>query len=184
MDSKTVTATAPANSLEAFWFLLFSRVRESPPLTVHYSLRLRKGQHKCRVEKKIWNGIQTVSIKFFFLKTTPIKPQSRNRVLADSFCCVFNLSQMKGSGDSKLQGPTKCLDLKLLCIHGRSKNDSQEIVYFIWNRIRQVWESLEQGCQIFLGPNIPNREKYTKWPPTIPNGHELYQMGVNYSKWS
>jgi hypothetical protein len=29
----------------------------------------------------------------------------------------------------------------------------------------------DQGCQIILGPNIPNLEKYNKWPQTIPNGH-------------
>jgi hypothetical protein len=28
-----------------------------------------------------------------------------------------------------------------------------------------------QGCQIFLGPSIPNWVKYNKWPQTIPNGH-------------
>jgi hypothetical protein len=42
----------------------------------------------------------------------------------------------------------------------------------------------EQGCQIFLGPNIPKREKYNKWPQTIPNGHKVYQMAMKYSKWS
>jgi hypothetical protein len=31
-------------------------------------------------------------------------------------------------------------------------------------------------CQIFLGPNIPNWEKYNKWPQTIPTA-------VNYTKW-
>jgi hypothetical protein len=36
----------------------------------------------------------------------------------------------------------------------------------------------EQGCQIFLGPNIPKRKKYAKWPKTIPKGHKLYQMAV------
>jgi hypothetical protein len=44
--------------------------------------------------------------------------------------------------------------------------------------------TLQQGCQIFLGPNIPRREKYNKWPQTIPNGHKLYQMDIKYSKWS
>jgi hypothetical protein len=42
-----------------------------------------------------------------------------------------------------------------------------------------------QGCQIFLGPNIPKRKKYTKWPETIPKGHKkMYQMAVKYYKWS
>jgi hypothetical protein len=41
-----------------------------------------------------------------------------------------------------------------------------------------------QGCQIFLGPNIPKCKKYTKWPQTLPKGHKLYQMAVRYSKWS
>jgi hypothetical protein len=25
--------------------------------------------------------------------------------------------------------------------------------------------------------------KYTKWPQTIPNGHNIYQMATNYTKW-
>jgi hypothetical protein len=41
-----------------------------------------------------------------------------------------------------------------------------------------------QGCQIFLGPNIPNWEKYDKCRQTIPNGRKLYQMAIKYSKWS
>jgi hypothetical protein len=32
----------------------------------------------------------------------------------------------------------------------------------------------QTGCQIFLDPNIPNWEKCTKGPQTIPNGHKLY----------
>jgi hypothetical protein len=55
------------------------------------------------------------------------------------------------------------------------------------NRQRKHWwlaNGPVQGCQIFLGPNIPKREKYTKWPKTIPSGHTLYQMAVKYSKWS
>jgi hypothetical protein len=42
----------------------------------------------------------------------------------------------------------------------------------------------KQGCQIFLGPNIPTRKKYTRWPQTISRFHKLYQMDVKYSKWS
>jgi hypothetical protein len=39
---------------------------------------------------------------------------------------------------------------------------------------------VQQGCQIFLGPNIPKWENIcTKWPQTIPNGHKLYQMIKN-----
>jgi hypothetical protein len=38
---------------------------------------------------------------------------------------------------------------------------------------RQRNRALEQGCKIFLGPNIPNWEKYTKLPQTIPNGHKF-----------
>jgi hypothetical protein len=41
-----------------------------------------------------------------------------------------------------------------------------------------------QGCQIFIRTNIPKREKYNKWPQTIPNRHKLYQMAIKYSKWS
>jgi hypothetical protein len=41
-----------------------------------------------------------------------------------------------------------------------------------------------QGCQIFLGPNIPNWKKYTKLPQTRPKGCKIYAMAVKYSKWS
>jgi hypothetical protein len=42
---------------------------------------------------------------------------------------------------------------------------------------------LDQGRQIFLGPIVPKREKYTKWAQTIskchihiiPNGYKIYQ---------
>jgi hypothetical protein len=50
---------------------------------------------------------------------------------------------------------------------------------------RQVnFPPLNQGCQIFLGPNIPKRKKYTKGTQTIPKGFKLHQMAVEYSKWS
>jgi hypothetical protein len=52
------------------------------------------------------------------------------------------------------------------------------------NNFFSVSTDSHQGCQIFLGPNIPNWEKYTKWPQVIPNGHQLNQMDVKYSKWS
>jgi hypothetical protein len=38
----------------------------------------------------------------------------------------------------------------------------------------------DQGCQIFLGPNIPKRETYTKWPQTIPNGRKIFRMVTKY----
>jgi hypothetical protein len=47
---------------------------------------------------------------------------------------------------------------------------------------RHCWRN--QGCQIFLDPNIPNCGKYNKCPQTIPNGHKLHQMAIKYSKWS
>jgi hypothetical protein len=40
-----------------------------------------------------------------------------------------------------------------------------------------------QGSQILQGPNIPKREKYTKHPEIMPNGHKLNQMTVTYYKW-
>jgi hypothetical protein len=44
---------------------------------------------------------------------------------------------------------------------------------------------ISQGCQIFLGPNIPNWENNTNEQKLgIPNGHKLYQMAMKYSKWS
>jgi hypothetical protein len=56
-------------------------------------------------------------------------------------------------------------------------------------RQREEKKILQQGCQIFLGPNIPKREKYTKSPQTIPNGHKLgipngrkiFQMVIKYT---
>jgi hypothetical protein len=47
-------------------------------------------------------------------------------------------------------------------------------------------ERTAQGCQIFLGPNIPKWEKYTKRPQTLPNvpklfGHNLVQMVIKYT---
>jgi hypothetical protein len=41
--------------------------------------------------------------------------------------------------------------------------------------------SMKQGCQIFLGTNIPKLEKYTKGPQTTPNGDKFYQMAVKYT---
>jgi hypothetical protein len=41
-----------------------------------------------------------------------------------------------------------------------------------------------QSCRIFLGTNIPKREKYTKWPQTIPNCHKINQIAQKHSKWS
>jgi hypothetical protein len=42
----------------------------------------------------------------------------------------------------------------------------------------------ELGCQIFLCPNTPKGEKYTKKPQIITNCCNLYQMAVKHSKWS
>jgi hypothetical protein len=39
-------------------------------------------------------------------------------------------------------------------------------------------------CQIFLGPEIPKREIYTKSPQTIPNCYKIYQIALKYSKGS
>jgi hypothetical protein len=42
-----------------------------------------------------------------------------------------------------------------------------------------------QRCQIFLGTNIPKREKYTKWPINyIYTIYKSYQMTEKYSQWS
>jgi hypothetical protein len=37
----------------------------------------------------------------------------------------------------------------------------------------------EQGCQIFLGPSIPNNYLQTQ-----PHGYKVYKIAVKYSKWS
>jgi hypothetical protein len=37
-----------------------------------------------------------------------------------------------------------------------------------------------QGCQTFLGPNLPKWEKYTKGPQTIPNVQKLYPLALKY----
>jgi hypothetical protein len=42
-----------------------------------------------------------------------------------------------------------------------------------------------QGCQIFLGPSIPKREKIpNEHKLGIPNGYKIYQKALKYSKWS
>jgi hypothetical protein len=46
--------------------------------------------------------------------------------------------------------------------------------YFLASVLRRT---VNQGCQIFIGPNLPKLEKYT------PNDHKLYQTAVNYTKW-
>jgi hypothetical protein len=55
------------------------------------------------------------------------------------------------------------------------------------NRLPPTWGDRHsprvEGCQIFLGPNITNWEICNKWPQSIPNGHELYQMAIKCSKW-
>jgi hypothetical protein len=35
-----------------------------------------------------------------------------------------------------------------------------------------------KGCQIFRSYNTPKREKCTKWPQILSNGHKMYQMAV------
>jgi hypothetical protein len=45
-----------------------------------------------------------------------------------------------------------------------------------------IIQDFEQGCQIFLGPDIPKRENYTKRTQTIPNGHKIYHRALKYSK--
>jgi hypothetical protein len=50
-----------------------------------------------------------------------------------------------------------------------------------WHR---CGHQVEQGCQIFLVPNIPKWEKYIKWPQTRPKGCKIDAMAVKYSKWS
>jgi hypothetical protein len=46
---------------------------------------------------------------------------------------------------------------------------------------RNFFLSREEGCQIFLGPNLPKREKYTKGPQTTLNGLTLNQMADKYT---
>jgi hypothetical protein len=49
--------------------------------------------------------------------------------------------------------------------------------------VKVILEGDWQGCQSFLGPNIPKREKYTKGPQTTPNGHYCIKWPyVNYTK--
>jgi hypothetical protein len=39
------------------------------------------------------------------------------------------------------------------------------------------------GLPDFSWYKMPKREKYTKLPQTIPNGYEIYQMAMKYTKW-
>jgi hypothetical protein len=49
-------------------------------------------------------------------------------------------------------------------------------------KVRNV-EGRNQGCQIYLGSNIPKWEIYTKLLyQTVPDGHKLYQIAIKYSK--
>jgi hypothetical protein len=58
----------------------------------------------------------------------------------------------------------------------------------IWLQSDSTFDSLEQGCQICLGPNTPKREKHTKGLQTIPNGLKLdesnglkiFQINIKY----
>jgi hypothetical protein len=46
------------------------------------------------------------------------------------------------------------------------------------------FRDIQAGLPDFSWYNVPKREKYTKkLPQNIPNGYELYQMVMNYSKW-
>jgi hypothetical protein len=62
-------------------------------------------------------------------------------------------------------------------------------LFFGW-LIRKTYSTAcaEQGCQIFLGPNMPKREKiyqmtthYTKRPYIIPNGRKIFQIVTKYN---
>jgi hypothetical protein len=53
---------------------------------------------------------------------------------------------------------------------------------------RLIGGCFTQGCQIFLGPNIPKRKNipndHKLYQKAIYYTHKLYQMAVKYSKWS
>jgi hypothetical protein len=43
-----------------------------------------------------------------------------------------------------------------------------------------------RDCQIFLGPNLPKRWKYAKWPQTAPTRHKVCipkWPQIAYTKW-
>jgi CRISPR/Cas system-associated protein endoribonuclease Cas2 len=48
---------------------------------------------------------------------------------------------------------------------------------------------VHQGCQIFIGPNIPKQGKNTKYvatnftkrPYIIQNGYKIFQMAIKYN---
>jgi hypothetical protein len=65
-------------------------------------------------------------------------------------------------------------------------------MYYICNSCRQgevvsseknVFE-LNAGLPDFYWFKHTKREKCTKLPQTIPNGHKIYQMTLEYCKWS
>jgi hypothetical protein len=39
------------------------------------------------------------------------------------------------------------------------------------------------GLPDFSWFNLPTREKYSKLPQNIPNGHKIYQIAENYTEW-
>jgi hypothetical protein len=49
--------------------------------------------------------------------------------------------------------------------------------YSLFNGFDHAFQAYQrQGCQIFLGLNLPKREK-------IPNESKLYQKAITYTKW-
>jgi hypothetical protein len=57
--------------------------------------------------------------------------------------------------------------------------NKRKLKFAILKKSRQIEPCpviVEQGCQIFLGPNIPNWKKITI-------DHKLYQAAKNYTKW-
>jgi hypothetical protein len=102
----------------------------------------------------------------------------------------------------KLQKCKKNFYIFYICIHTKVVNLNNIFLFFFaqvqsiflrnaitqpsqFRRLlrRHIFYS-NQGCQIFLGPNIPKREKYTKRPQTIQNIYKLYQMTEKCFQWS
>jgi hypothetical protein len=84
----------------------------------------------------------------------------------------LSAGQKSGSHAKKLNA-NKCDVVAAFVCNGRR--------FLCWHTIPLSCSSSRVARFVFV-QTYQNGKKYTKWPQTIPNGHKLYQMAVNYSK--
>jgi hypothetical protein len=79
--------------------------------------------------------------------------------------------------------------LHLLHLKNRyvSERKHYEVIFCVLsslNNIKNIFMSLAQGCQIFLGTKYKTGRNIPNDPQNIPNGHEIFTMAVVSTKWS